>query len=454
MHKEIKILLLNPPGVKTYFRDHYSSCSAKADYCWHPLDLLIQSGILNKYFDVYLIDAIAEKINSKISLKRINEISPDIIFFLAGSANFYEDMRFIKNIKDIKKDIKLIGSGDILQFEPERILKEYPFIDAIFLDFTTDGIVKYLQGQFSENIVTKGGKRNTSFLKGEKFSYPLPLYNLFLLKKYKLPFGKQVPFMSILTTYGCPFKCIYCNSGNFGFKLREIDNLLEELSFVTSKLNIFKIFFRDMTFTANRKHLLTICKEIKKYKLYWNCYSRPDTIDEEILSSMKEAGCYLIEIGIESGSEEILRKYKPEITLNEIKRNILLSKKFGIDVLGHFIIGFPEDTEKTIKETLNFALSLPLVGVSLNIATPRYGSKFREKCIENNLINSELLYMDNSSSYSVLLNKDFLKIKGYFLLKYYVRIPFIIETLKKIRTIKDVKNLFLQGISLIKNIFG
>lgn len=455
MEKKIKILLLNPPGRKLYLRDHYTSCSVKANYYWHPLDLLIQSGILNKDFEVSVLDAQVLRLNQKKTLKKIITISPDAIFFLCGSANFHNDINFIKSIKNVKNNAKLIGSGDVFRFEAYKVFKKYPFVDAIFTDFTTDGIIKYLHNEYTEYIITaKDGNKINNTNSSKYFSYPVPLYKLFPLKKYKLPFGKQVPFASILTNYGCSFKCIYCNSGNLGFKLREIDNLCEELSFVTSNLNIFKIFFRDMTFTADKTHSLSVCREIKKYKIHWNCYSRPDTIDEEILFAMKEAGCYAIEIGIETGSEEILKKYKPEIKLHEVKKNILLCKKTGIDVIGHFIIGFPEDTEKTIKETLNFALSLPLIGISVNILTPRYGSKFREKCISNNLITSELTWMDNSSSYSVLLNKNLVKPKGYLLLRYYIRPSFILDLIRKTKSVKDIQNILLQGIGIIRNLLG
>lgn len=448
-----KILLLNPPGKKLYLRDYYCSSSSKANYYWHPIDLLIQSGILKEHLKVNVLDAQIMRLSETDTSKMIEDISPEVIFFLAGSACLHDDIAFIEKIKNNRI---MIGSGDILRFEGNKILKKYDFIDGILLDFTSHGIVEHLNNESSSGMLLKDNL--SEFIlpkeKSGSFSYPLPLHNLFPLKKYRLPLGKQVPFTSVLTSYGCPFNCIYCNSGNLGFKLRQIDNLLEELYFITDKLNIFKIFFRDMTFTADRKHLLSVCEEIKKYKLYWNCYSRIDTIDEEILSVMKDAGCYLIQFGIESGDEEILMKYKPDAKLNEIKKNILLCKKNEIDAIGHFIIGFPEDTKKTITQTLNFALSLPLDGVSLNIATPRYGSKFRERCINDKLITSELISMDNSSSFSVILNKDISKVKKYILLRYYFRLSYIMKIIKKIKSFKDIQNVASQGIAIIRNIWS
>lgn len=154
----MNILLLNPPGDKIYLRDYYCSKISKADYILHPVDLYILSGILYQKHNLYVIDAIVERLSEDECFDRIMKLDLDAIVFLTGQVSYEKDFRFMERVKEAKKDIKIIGTGDIFMEEGEKRLEEYRFLDAILLDFTTDDILKYLDGEEADNIIYNNHK--------------------------------------------------------------------------------------------------------------------------------------------------------------------------------------------------------------------------------------------------------------------------------------------------------
>ncbi len=323
-----KILLLNPPGDKQYIRDYYCSTVSKAGYYWHPIDLLFQSGIIGSLHDVDIIDAIASRKSSKQVINDIKNKSYDAIFFLTSSQSWETDFKILENLK--KRNEILIGSGEIFCQESWKILKKFDFIDAALLDFTSDDVIHYLNGNYNKiKTMTYRLNNDIKYINNPTnytdFSIPIPKHELFPLKMYKMPFMKFPIFATLLTTYSCPFSCKFCNSGrsNLVFKKRNLKNVIEEMIYITS-LGIKQLFFKDMTFGVDRNHSFRLCEEILENKLQvcWNCYSRIELMEEELLDIMIKSGCYLIQFGIESWDEELLSKYG-KASLNSRTMHIL-----------------------------------------------------------------------------------------------------------------------------------
>ncbi|HAP67956.1 MAG TPA: hypothetical protein DCQ99_09365, partial [Nitrospinae bacterium] len=142
----MNILLLNPPGKKLYVRDYYCSKTSKANYIYHPIDLLLLSGILASRHHVDLIDAIVERLSPNDCLNRIANNKPDAIIALTGAVSIKEDIHFFKNLKKIIGNIPIYASGDILMEDGIEFLKQVDCVDGIILDFTSDEILKALDG--------------------------------------------------------------------------------------------------------------------------------------------------------------------------------------------------------------------------------------------------------------------------------------------------------------------
>jgi len=197
--------------------------------------------------------------------------------------------------------------------------------------------------------------------------------------KYRMPWIKG-PFTFIVTSRGCPAGCIYCIkhvSYQFTVRLRSPEKIMEEL-WVLKKLGINNIHMYADLFTVSRDQVVELCKRIiaENLKIRWTCNSRVDYVDEEMLSLMGKAGCWLISWGIESGNEQVLRHAHKGAYPDKAERALRWAHKAGIKNWGYFIIGLPTETEETIRQTINFAKKLPLDIALFHVAAPYPGTPF------------------------------------------------------------------------------
>jgi len=142
------------------------------------------------------------------------------------------------------------------------------------------------------------------------------------------------------------------------FRKRKIESIIEELKECVEKYNIKNFLFWGENFTLDQTYGEKICDAIleSNLKINWATTSRVDTLNERLLKKMKKAGCILLGLGIESIDQEILNNAKKEANLTQIKKAINLTKKIGLETVGHFIFGLPGDTKETAQKTIKFGL--------------------------------------------------------------------------------------------------
>ncbi len=458
-----KILLLNPPGGRPYIRDYYCSHVAKGIYYWPGYDLLVLSGILGKEHHVEVLDAIISRMSPEECFSRIKKMDIDVIVFITGSVSWREDFSFLEKVKKEKKSL-IIASGDFLLFQGSKIMKQFPFLDAVILDFTTRNILDLLSGEGNEkkdNLIIRKGEEiiEGNRTKTKEFEIPIPRHELFPLNKYTLPHLRKHPFASVLTAFGCPYQCLFCPFQQIPFKTRKIENILEEFAYIAS-LGIKEIWFRDQTFLANKEHSLRLCKEMieKNFSFSWSCETRVDLLNEESLSLMKDAGCHTVMLGVESARQEILDRYKKGIKIEQIKEAFALCKKLKIKTLAHFIIGLPGENEKSQRELIDLAIQIDCDYASFNIASPQIGTTFRDEAINKGWISEEMDIMDSSCSYPLIATRSLSKEKVWMfhqlaVRKFYLRPGFLWKRVCRIKTIKEGIILIREGIYFLKEIF-
>lgn len=453
---------MNPPGKKRYIRDYYCSKVSKARYVYQPVDLLVLSGILYRKFDIKVVDSIVENLSAQNAFKRIDDFSPEAIIFLTGAVSKSEDLEFIGKVKE-KRNVLAIASGDFLMENPGEFLKEQNTVDAVLLDFTSDEIVGYINSRQTNHVSAIVDKANSGTVdsygpkRAVNFVLPVPRHELFLDKRYAYPFVKKYPFASVLTDYGCPFKCPFCVMPNIGYKYRQVDNVLEEVSYL-NYLGVHEIYFADQTFGAVKKRALELCRGFARLfpKLGWVCFSRVDVIDKELLSAMKGAGCHTIIFGIETGSRQLLKQLKG-IEMEQAKETVNLCRKYKIRVVATFMIGLPGETNEDIKETIKLAKGLDLDYMSINIAIPRANTRLRQEAIEKKLWLSDSEEMDQSGTYSVMgtghLSKEEVVIWHKRAVRnFYLRPQYLLKRLRGLRSWREAKMNVLEGLSLIKGV--
>ena len=458
-----KILLLNPPGDKLYQRDLYCSNVSKAKYYWPSIDLLIQSGILGQQYQVDILDAIIEKIDPGTCLDRIRTGSYKAVLFLTGTASWKQDFAFLEKVKSLENAPLLIGNGDILLYKAEEFMKQYPFLDAVLLDYTTEDVLHFLEGNESK-LSALAFRRNgvievcRKLSPGGEFSFPVPHHEKFPLHKYLLVQGKRFPFTTVQASFGCPFKCSFCIASTLGYKYRSVDNVMEELRHIAS-LGIKEVFFMDFTFEARRRNTEELCRRMieEQLDLSWVCSSRAGTLDEELLTGMKEAGCHTLLLGVESGDEKLLLEYSKGVTKDQMRTAFSLCRKLGIRTLGHFIIGLPGETDLTAQKTISFAKELDCDIASFNIAVPVLGTPLRERALIEGYMADEGMVFDSSDAYPVLETPQFSKEQAWkwrkrAIRQFYFRPRYLLRLATQARSLYQWKLLVFNGFALVRRL--
>jgi len=441
-----KVLLLNPPGEKLYARDKYCTSVSKTSYYWPQVDLLVQSGYLKDHHELFVLDAIAERLSFEESFRRIEAMAADTVIFLTCSASWDRDFAFVKRLKE-ELGMTTIANGGFLLFKGESAMELFPHIDAVMLDFTEPDILDYLRGA-TENLKGFIFRENGAVIKRERehhkrFSYPVPRHDLFPLKMYLFPLSKQRVYTTVLTSMGCPFNCTFCIPATLGFKLRDVDNVIEELRFIKS-LGVKEVLFQDSSFGANREHLSELCQKMiaARLGLVWMCQSRVDIIDDERVRLMRRAGCHSIQFGVESGDEHILQTMSKGITLEQTRRAFALCREHKITTNGFFIIGMPGETEETVLKTIAFAKELSCDVAAFSLPMPHPGTKLGEAIRTDGTVLTEWDLFDDVTRPSVLTGELSMEkvweLRNRAYREFYLRPSYILRRAMRITSRKEL----------------
>jgi radical SAM superfamily enzyme YgiQ (UPF0313 family) len=313
--------------------------------------------------------------------------------------------------------------------------------------FEIDGLV----WRRNENII----KNNPRPLIDNLDEIPFPNREIIDQSLYRhqsfLTYSSKV--QTIYTSRGCYGKCVYCASGHklkTRVRFRSIDDIIDEFGCLKERYDIRYLLIKDDNFTINKKRVKRFCNEFKKRypAIKWHCMCRIDTVDEELLTIMKESGLNDIFLGIESGNDNILKKAGKNITKKMIENVVSITSKLNIRTYGAFIIGLPGDSKKTIKETIDFACSLPLTIAGFSILIPYPGTKVFEeyfagnKCklnYENFIASSGFNYVEQYTGIVDLNPKELPKYISRAQRKFFLR------PVQMFRMLKGINTLILLG---------
>ncbi|HZL63369.1 MAG TPA: radical SAM protein, partial [Thermoleophilia bacterium] len=213
---------------------------------------------------------------------------------------------------------------------------------------------------------------------------PFPARDLLPNADY-IRFGRRrygASITTVMSTRGCPYRCEFCSNVVFGASYRERSpgNVLDEVEQALG-LGYERISFADDVFTLDARRVRAICEEIGRRGLRfgWECLGRVDTFDGETARAMKQAGCFRIFFGIESGNDDVLALMNKKTTAAEARAAVECAHRAGLDVGAFFIVCYPGETDETVLDTLRFASSLPLDYVGLTMPYPLPGTALLER---------------------------------------------------------------------------
>lgn len=453
----MKVLLLNPPGAQAFIRDYYCSKVSKSNYLFQPIDLVMQSGILAERHQITVCDAIADQLTVEETLERVRSCAPDAIVSLVGSVCLYDDLAFLE--RSARHGGTLLVSGDAFLEEPSRWLERYPFIDGILLDFTSDDILSFLDGdrRAAASIVSRDSDTIYQRPRGQEFSIPIPRHELFTSPNYRFPFVRQREFATVLSDFGCPYRCSFCIMASLGYRYRSAATMMEELRYLKG-LGMRELFFIDQSYGVKRDKALELCAAMAREQLGfgWVCYSRVDLIDRELLEAMKRAGCHTIIFGVESASSQILEQYQKGYTQEDILKTFRLCRTCGVRTVATFILGLPEETRQTARETIDFLKKIDCDFASFNIAVPRAGTKLRQNAIRDGLVSEQITVMDQSGTSIAmdtlhLSSAEIGQLKQLALRTFYLRPSYLLRRLAGIRSWYELTEQVREGFHLLWN---
>ena len=203
---------------------------------------------------------------------------------------------------------------------------------------------------------------------------------------YDYPGG---PVASLAASRGCPFHCKFCDTSTFGSAVRaySAQRVFEILQSLQSQYGIKHIMFVDDLFTASRKRTTELCKLIinSGMKITWSCASRVDVVKPDLLQLMKQAGCWEISFGLESGSDELLKKMDKSAAVEKSREALKWTAEAGIRSKGLFMLGYPGENAETIAKTKAFVKSVPLTIMNLTKFTPYPGSPIYRDMYKTNI---------------------------------------------------------------------
>ncbi|MDP2947196.1 MAG: radical SAM protein, partial [Nanoarchaeota archaeon] len=225
-------------------------------------------------------------------------------------------------------------------------------------------------------------------------SIPMPARHLFDMKYYaerwNWPRGHWLRTANMMSSRGCPYSCIFCASKvMFGrtFRTNSVKRTVDEVEHLVKDYGFECVSFSDDTFAIDKQRAIEVAREIRRrnLKVLTRFQLRANTCDEDLLAELKQAGCIQVDIGVESGSERVLKIIDKKITVEQIKNAFALLKKHGIKSSATFIIGIPGETREDIEMSRKLAEEINSDYTQFFILTPYPGTPLWEQAKENNL---------------------------------------------------------------------
>ena len=426
----VDILLVNPPapdGGIWIRSQHRVGRRSRENMIWAQVSLAQLAALLHPDYSVAVVDAIAERMTWKRFEEILRERQPRYYVTQVTAPTLQNDMYGCFVARSL--GAKTIAFGTHVTPMVRGTLEPYPALDFILRgepELTLRELIDTLEGRGTMdqrleslfratdpawqplNTETKiegdnsdAGRREAlsrikglAWRRGEEIvvnedrplipdldALPLPMHELLPLDTYRMPMMKG-PYSFVVTSRGCPAGCTFCiKHVTYGYCVR----LRSQELWMLHNLGIHNIHMYTDAFTVDRDQVMGLCQLILDagLNIRWTCNSRVDFVDEEMLRQMRQAGCWVISWGIESGSQEVLRRAHKGYRQEQAEQALRWAKAAGIKNWGYFIIGLPGETEETIRQTIDFAKRLPLDLALFHIAAPHPGSPFFFEVVEN-----------------------------------------------------------------------
>jgi anaerobic magnesium-protoporphyrin IX monomethyl ester cyclase len=374
----VKILFLNPPFLPKFSREQRSPAVTKSGTIYYPMWLSYAAGAaVRAGHDVDLVDAPAEE---RWTLERVAEgvaaDPPALAVVDTSTPSIASDAGCARALKERRPGLKAVLVGPHVSALPEETLREYPWVDGV------------LRGEYERTVLELAGalagdgdpaavpgvtwRRDGELPAGpdrvpddpDAWPFVAETYARFLDVRNYFYAHSLYPIVTILSARGCPNRCVYCvypqTFSGHAYRPRAVAAVVDELRYIRRTWpEVREVMFEDDTFSIDHDRTRELCGAIEAaaLNLKWSANARCD-LDLETLRLMKRAGCRLMCVGVESGSDEMLAGMNKDIDRARIERFFADAARAGIMIHGCFMVGNPGETRQTMEATLAFAKKL------------------------------------------------------------------------------------------------
>ena len=408
----------------------------------------LECDLRNKMPDLFILSVTtATVIDDLYAFELAKRINPSVITVAKGALFFASDMKLFLRKQFDSMDFALAGESETIIADLIPALKNHKDLNAV-------------PGIIYKNSDAQWVRNRQKIFEADLDSIPFPARDLLKNDLYVRP-DTGTPQATIQTSRGCPSSCIFCLTPMIsGQKVRQrsVQNIVDEIEECVNRYSIKDFFFKADTFTINKRFVIDLCREIldRKLDIQWVANSRVDTVDAERLNWMKKAGCWLVAFGFESGDDEILRKMKKEATAADAFEAVRLVKEARMSVYGFFMIGLPWDDRSTVEKTMRFAKDLDCDFSEIHIATPYEGTELHSIAKSAGLLTDEVIghdyFHDPTMATFFLSREDIMNYRKKGLRRIYLSPKYVIKTLSKIHSVKELGHYSAYGVRMVKNI--
>jgi anaerobic magnesium-protoporphyrin IX monomethyl ester cyclase len=355
-----KVLLVNPPGTA---QDGFSN---------PPLGLLYLAGtLLKRGLEVRVVDGCLDGFDGIRDV--VKKWCPGIVGITCLTPGRNRALEVARLVKECGSSTKVVLGGAHPTIMYRQLLEHHGHVDAVVLGEGEMSLLEIAQGRDLAEIDGIAFRRDAQIVKTRQRKYvedldqiPFPAWALIDIKRYSAR-GEGIvngidlsiePRVSVIFSRGCVGHCDFCSTWWIwrGWRHRSASNMADELELLREQYGLKHFCFADDALTIDRQATIDLCDEIRarSLKIAFFATTRTDCVDEEVLHKLKEAGCYQVSFGIETGSPELLRRMNKENDIENSERAIALSRKVGLRVSALLIVGNVGETAESVKETVGF----------------------------------------------------------------------------------------------------
>src|SRR6201986_107421 len=365
---------------------------------WYPTWLAQPAALIE---GSRLIDAPPHRMSFEDIVPEIR--NRDLVVMHTSTPSFNSDIKVAEMIKAVNPSIKIGLIGAKVAVEPEKSLIAGEAVDFVArneFDFTIKEVadgkdwshIKGLSYRNATGAIVHNENREI-LEQMDALPWVTPVYKRDLtIEKYFGGYLKH-PYISFYTGRGCKSRCTFClwpqTVGGHRYRVRSVDNVVEEMKWAKAAFpQVKEFFFDDDTLTDNLPRVEALAKELGKIGVTWSCNAKAN-VPRKPLKVMKDNGLRLLLVGYESGNDQILHNIREGMRIEVAERFTRDCHELGIKIHGTFILGLPGETQETIEETIRFATKINPHTIQVSLAAPYPGTFLYKQAVENGWLDAE-----------------------------------------------------------------